>query len=211
MRVAAGIAAGLTCLAVSIGARGDVADPDASRIAAAGHSLEWTWTPPGHAERYGHAETLVHGSLAAVKANVTDYARYREILPTKFRKSHVIHHLPDGAQDVYMQIAVMHDMILLWDVSRFTTVQADVPGTEIIEGKMLPGRKNGNVDASDVVWTLHAIDPEWTVLKLDLMLSPGIPAPQGAVDAELRDSARYAVDAIHDWTQGNGTVGPGPS
>jgi len=41
------VAAGLTLLpAVTVA---DTLDPEAARIAAAKHSLEWNWTPPGRA------------------------------------------------------------------------------------------------------------------------------------------------------------------
>jgi hypothetical protein len=184
------------------------ADPEASRIAAAGHSLKWNWTPPGHADRYGHAETLIHAPLANVRQRVMDYAHYKDILPSKFRSSRVIGHVPDGSADVYIQIAVMNDMVLLWDVTRFAPAKRMSPSLEVVEGRMLPGK--GNVEDLDVVWTMHSLDAEWTVLKLDLLLKPGLPAPQSAVDEELRDSARYAVDMIHDRAQGSGAVGPWP-
>lgn len=183
-------------------------DPDALRIASAGHSLEWNWTPPGHDERYGHAETLIHAPLASVRARVQDYSHYREILPSRFKSSRVIAHPPDGSADVYIQIAVLHDMIMLWDVTRFSPVKRAAPGLETLEGRMVPGK--GNVEDMNVVWTMHALDPNWTVLKIDLLLKPGLPAPQWAVDEELRDSARYAVDMIHDRAQGTTQVGPWP-
>jgi hypothetical protein len=186
----------------------DAGDPEATRIAAAGHSLEWNWLPPGHADRYGHAETLIHAPLSAVRARVLDYSHYRDILPSRFKISRVVGHVPDGSADVYIQIAVMHDMVLLWDVTRFAPVRRQAPGVEVVEGKMLPGK--GNVEDLDVVWTMHELDAHWTVLKLDLLLKPGLPAPQSAVDEELRDSARYAVDMIHDRAQGDRVVGPWP-
>jgi hypothetical protein len=37
---------------------------------------------------------------------------------------------------------------------------------------------------------------------------PTIPAPQAAVDEELRDSALKAVDAIHDRAQGHNRTVP---
>ena len=183
-------------------------DPDALRIATAGHSLKWNWTPPGHAERYGHAETLIHAPLAAVRARVQDYGHYKDILPSRFKSSRVVSHVPDGSADVYIQIAVLHDMVLLWDVTRFTPLKRAAPDLETLEGRMVPGK--GNVEDMNVVWTMHALDSGWTVLKLDLLLKPGLPAPQSAIDEELRDSARYAVDMIHDCAQGTSKVGPWP-
>jgi hypothetical protein len=176
-------------------------DPDAARIASAGHSLKWNWTPPGRADRYGHAETLVHAPEASVRARVLDFGRYHEIMPEKFRSSRVVAHGPDGSADVYVQIAVLHGMVLLWDVTRFAPARALATGLDVVEGRMLAGK--GNIEDLSVVWTVHAVDSEWTVLKLDLLLKPGIPVPQSAIDEELRDSAMNAVDAIHDRVQGS--------
>jgi hypothetical protein len=183
-------------------------DADASRIAAAGRSVEWNWTPPGQSDRYGHAETLINAPVGAVRAQVLDFRRYREMLPEKFKSSRVVGHEPDGSADVYLQIAVLHGMVMLWDVTRFGPVQRTSAGVEVVEGRMVPGK--GNIDALNVVWTMRALDAEWTLLKCDLLLKPGLPAPQSAIDEELRDSARYAVDAIHDRAQGSASFVPWP-
>jgi hypothetical protein len=181
-------------------------DADASRISAAGHSLKWNWTPPGRSDRYGHAETLIHAPLPAVRARVLDYGHYKDFMPDKFKSSRVVSHGPDGSADVYVQIAVLHGMVLLWDVTRFAPARAVEPGIDVVEGRMVPGK--GNVEDLSVVWTLRTLDPEWTVLKLDLLLKPGLPAPQSAIDEELRDSAMCAVDAIHDRAQGSPGIAP---
>jgi hypothetical protein len=192
----------LTALAVApSAARASDVDAEAARIAAAGHSLKWNWTPPGRSGRYGHAETLVHAPLAAVRGHVLDYSHYKDIVPDKFKSSRVVGRGPDGSADVYVQIAVMHGMLTLWDVTRFAPAKALGPGVDLIEGRMVPGK--GNIEDLDVVWTLRAVDSEWTLLKLDLLLKPGWPVPQSAIDEELRDSAMSAVDAIHDGAQGS--------
>ncbi|MGA3123877.1 MAG: hypothetical protein ABSF69_24220 [Polyangiaceae bacterium] len=189
-------------------ARADVLDPEASRIAAAGHSLDWNWTPPGHADRYGHAETLIHAPLDLVRAHVTDFSHYRDISPTRFKSSRVVGHEPDRSTDVYIQISVLHGVIALWDVARFSPARTVSPGVEVLEGRMIPGK--GNVEDMDVVWTIRALDDRWTVLKFDILLKPGLPAPQSMIDEELRDSARYAVDAIHDRAQGTQGIAQWP-
>lgn len=176
-------------------------DSDASRIAAAGHSLKWNWTPPGRADRYGHAETLIHAPLQTVRTRVLDFAHYRDIVPDKFKTSRVVAHGPDGSADVYIQIAVLNGMVTLWDVTRFGPPKTVEPGVDVIEGRMVPGK--GNVEDMDAVWTLRALDDDWTLLKFDLLLKPGLPAPQWAIDEELRDSAMAAVDCIHDRAQGS--------
>jgi hypothetical protein len=189
-------------------ARAGSTDADAARIASAGHSLRWNWTPPGHSDRYGHAETLIHAPLSAVRTHVLDFGHYREMLPSKFKTSRVVGHESDGSADVYIQIAVLHDMVVLWDITRFAPAKRVSLGTEVVEGRMIPGK--GNVEDLDVVWTIRTLDDQWTVLKCDLLLKPGLPAPQWALDEELRDSARYAVDAIHDRAQGDSGITPWP-
>jgi hypothetical protein len=50
---------------------------------------------------------------------------------------------------------------------------------------------------------MHAAGAEWTVLKFDVLLRPGLPAPQSLIDEQLRDSAMDAVNSIHDRAQGS--------
>jgi hypothetical protein len=39
----------------------------------------------------------------------------------------------------------------------------------------------------DVVWTIRALDDRWTVLKFEILLKPGLLAPQSAVcSSEIR-------------------------
>lgn len=190
-------------------ARADALDPDASRIAAAHHSLKWNWTPPGRSERYGHAETLIHAPLDAVRDHVLDFGHYKDILPARFKISPVVGRLPDRSTDVYIQISVLHGLVALWDVARFTPSQRVSPSIETVAGRMLPGR--GNVDDMDVLWTMRALDDQWTVLKFDILLKPGLPAPQFLIDDELADSAGFAVDAIHDQAQGSREIARWPA
>jgi len=190
-------------------AAGPDPDADAVRIATAGHSLKWNWTPPGRSDRYGHAETLIHAPLGVVRAHVVDFPHYREIFPERFKSSRVIAHESDRSTDVYIQIAVLHGVVSLWDVARFSPPRQLVPGTEVVEGRMIPGK--GNVEDMDAVWTIRALDDQWTVLKFDLLLKPGLPAPQWAIDEELRDSAAFAVDSMHDRAQGSTGIARWPS
>jgi hypothetical protein len=190
-------------------ARADALDADASRIEAARHSLKWNWTPPGHAERYGHAETLIHAPIDAVRHHVLDFAHYRDFLPARFKVSRVVGHHPDQSTDVYIQISVMNGVLALWNVSRFEPPRETSPGVEVISGHMIPGR--GNVDDMDVVWTIRSLDDQWTVLKFDILLKPGLPAPQWVLDEELRDSAMFAVDSIHDRDQGSREIAQWPT
>jgi len=180
-------------------AAADTFDPDAARIVAAKHSLEWNWTPPGRAGRYGHAETLIHAPIDLVRQRVLDFSHYTDI-SAHFKMARVIAYGADHSTDVFIRIGVLHDIVTLWDVTRFAPVREIAPGVEVLEGRMVPGR--GNVRDMNAVWTMRALNDEWTLLKFDLLLKPRLPAPQFVVDETLRDAARNAVDLIHDRTQG---------
>jgi hypothetical protein len=182
-------------------------DPDVARIVAAKHSLGWNWVPPGRADRYGHAETLIRAPLELVRANVLDFSQYTDI-SSHFKMSRVIAYGADHTVDVYLRIGVLHDIFTLWDVTRFRPIEQPAPGVEVLEGRMIPGR--GNVRDMNAVWTMRALDDGWTLLKFDLLLKPGLPAPQGIVDDTLRDAARNAVDLIHDRSQGSREIAAWP-
>jgi hypothetical protein len=192
-------------VAVAAPARADAPDPDATRIAAAGHPLKWNWTPPGRSARYGHAETLIHAPLAAVRHIVLDFGHYKE-LAESITTSRVVGHEPDGSANVYIQMGVMNNTIKFWNVTRFSPVRTQADGTEIIDGRMVPGK--GNIDDCATVWTMHSAGNGWTVLKFDILLNPGLPAPQSLIDEQLRDSAMDAVNSVHKRAQGSKDVLP---
>jgi hypothetical protein len=179
---------------------GDVAradDADVTRLTD-GKSQKWNWQPPGTSERYGHAEVLVNAPFAAVKKQVVDYGHYKDLVPDKFHNARVVGKDAVGTE-VYMQVPIMHGMLTLWNVMRFAELKAVAPEWAIVQGWFV----KGNVKQANAVWTVHKIDDNFTVLKFDLLILPNVPAPQSAIDEELRDAAMQAVDAIHDRAQGN--------
>ena len=199
LRLAASLLA-LGALAVTAPAQAEGLDADATRISSAGHALKWNWVPPGKSARFGHAETLIHAPLPTVRRLVLDFGHYTQ-LADSITTSRVVGHDSDGSTDVYLQMGVMNNTLKFWNVTRFAPVRVDGPGTEVVAGQMVHGK--GNIDDSATIWTLHSAGPEWTVLKMDLLLSPGVPAPQSLLDEQLRDSAMDAVNAIHDRAQGS--------
>jgi hypothetical protein len=184
---------------------GDAPDPDAARIAAAGHSLKWNWTPPGRHERYGHAETLIRAPLPTVRQMVQDFSNYRKLAPS-ITISRVVGYAPDGSTDVYLRMGVLNNLIKLWNVTRFAPLRLEPQGGEVLEGHMIHGK--GNIDDSAAVWTMRQAGTDWTVLKFDVLLRPGLPAPQSLIDEQLRDSAMDAVNSIHDRAQGSKDILP---
>jgi hypothetical protein len=186
----------------------DAPDPDAVRIAAAGHSLKWNWTPPGRGDRFGHGETLIHAPIATVRRLVLDFARYTELAPS-ITASRVVGRDPSGAAEVYLRMGVLSNAFTLWSVIRFAPAQVTPSGAEVVEGQMVKGK--GNINDAVLVWTLRAVDSEWTVLKLDFLLRPGVPVPASLLDEQLRDSAMDAVNSLHDRAQGSKEIAPYPS
>ncbi len=186
-------------------ADGPSPDPDAARIAAAGHPLKWNWTPPGRNARYGHAETLIHAPLPAVRRIVLDFGNYKS-LAQSITTSRVVGHQSDGSADVYIQMGVMNNTIKFWNVTRFSPLHTQPDGSEVVEGRMVPGK--GNIDDCSTVWTIKSAGNGWTVLKFDILLNPGLPAPQSLIDEQLRDSAMDAVNSVHERAQGSKDILP---
>jgi hypothetical protein len=196
----------LGAMAATSPVRADAPDPEAARIAAAGHSLKWNWTPPGRNDRFGHAETLIHAPLASVRRLVLEFGRYKELAPYSITTSRVVGHGSDGSTDVYMRMGVLNNMMTFWNLMRFAPLRRTPEGAEVVEGQMVPGK--GNIDDSAMVWTIREAGDDWTVLKFDVLLRPGLPAPQSLIDEQLRDSAMDAVNSIHDRVQGSKEISP---
>jgi len=172
-------------------------DDDVKRLAD-GKSIKSNWQPPGTNERDGHAEVLIHAPFGTVKKLVLDYGHYKDLVPDKFHNSRIVGKT-GGMTEVYMQVPIMHGMLTLWNVMRFAELKAVSPDYCIVEGWFV----KGNVRAANAAWTVRRIDDEWTVLKFDLLMLPNLPAPQSAIDEELRDAAMDAVNGVHDHAQGN--------
>ena len=199
------IALGALAVASPVHADAPALDQDAMRISSAGRSLKWNWTPPGRSDRFGHAETLVHAPLSTVRQLVLDFGRYKE-LASSITTSRVVAHGADGSTDVYLQMGVMNNTIKFWNVTRFAPLHTDAHVGEVLAGQMVQGK--GNIDDSAAVWTMRSAGNGWTVLKFDVLLRPGLPAPQSLIDEQLRDSAMDAVNSIHDRAQGSKDILP---
>lgn len=144
--------------------------------------------------------------MATVRRVVMDFGNYKKLAPS-IMTSRVVGRGPDRSTDVYLRMGVLNNSVVFWNVTRFAPLRHESDGgAEVLEGHMLPGK--GNIDDSVAVWTLRAAGSEWTVLKFDVLLRPGMPAPQALVDEQLRDSAMDVVDSIHDRVQGSKEILP---
>ena len=180
-------------------ARAGEPDAEVSRLLKAGHSLKWNGSVSGKEGKYGHAEVLVGAPIEQVVAAVTNYNAYKDLAPEKLHNAKVVG--KEGAStDVYMQVPIMHGLVNLWQVIRFAPVQNAGANVQVVEGKFVRG---GSVKDANVLFTMRKVDANTTLLKMDLLIRPSVPAPESAIDEELRDTALKAVDALHDRAQGN--------
>ena len=166
------------------------------RLAKDQGPLRSNWTPPGKSERYGHAEGMIAAPYDAVKTRLTDYPRYKELAGRKFKKVSVVDKQA-GATDLYFQLPIMKGLVTIWYVTRFAQPRPAPGGGDVIEGNFV----KGNIKDMQIVFTLRpGPDPKSTVLVCDLNLAISIPAPQDALDEELRDACGDAVNAIRART-----------
>lgn len=170
-------------------------DEQLARLSATKSSLKWNWVPPGKSARYGHAEVLIDAPLATVRTHVTDYAKYRQFAPNKFKQARIVAKQGETT-DVYFRIPILKGLGSMSYVLRFGPPQHPSNNVELIEGKFVSG--SANVKDVHLAFTLRQVEGDRTILSADILAVPSFPAPQDAIDEELRDAAQNAVDAVHD-------------
>jgi hypothetical protein len=161
------------------------------RLAKDQGPIRSNWTPPGKSERYGHAEGLIAAPYDAVKARLLDFPRYKELAGPKFKKVSVVDKAATST-DLYFQLPIMKGLVTIWYVTRFSTARPGMAGAEVVEGKFV----KGNIKDMQIVFTIRPAADQKTILVCDLNLAITLPAPQSALDEELRDACGDAVNAI---------------
>jgi len=184
------------------------ADATLSRLESAqGSPITWNDVPAGRAEHFGHSEVLVGAPLPYVREQALDFAHYREFSGGRIRTSRVVDKQAQST-DVYLQVPVLHGMVMLWEVLRFSDVRRAADGTESFAGHLV----SGNVQSAEMQITMRPVGSGRTVLRCDLHVAPKFAAPQSAVDAELRDAAESAVVALRERAEAKyGQTAPRPN
>jgi hypothetical protein len=153
--------------------------------------IKTNWTPPGKSERYGHAEGLIATTPDKVKAKLTDYTHYAELAGTKFKKVNVVDRQGANTQ-VYFQLPIMKGVVMIWYVTSFAPPKS-AAGGDVIEGTFV----KGNISTMNVAFTIKpGPDANSSVMVCDLLLKPNVPAPQSALDEELRDACGDAINNV---------------
>jgi hypothetical protein len=152
------------------------------------------WVPPGRSDRYGHAEGLIDAPYDVVRAKIADFAHYKDLAGPKFKSVRMVGKEPSGT-DVYFQLPIMKGLVTIWYVTRFPPPRELPGGGEVVEGTFV----KGNIKRMHIALMARPASDK-TVLECDLLLLPSVPAPQGAVDEELRDACGDAVKAVRRTT-----------
>lgn len=172
-------------------------DPQVARLLEAKKTLHWNHTLGANKDRYGHAEALVDAPADKVAKTATEFGQYRN-LHHKFATARVI--AKEGDQtDVYMRYPVQIGpvKIELYEVMRFAPLRAN--GTvQVLEAHGV----KGDMKRGHTLITVKPVDAKHSLLSVDILLVPTLPAPQSYVDEELRDGAQDFVNGLRDKAQG---------
>lgn len=172
-------------------------DPQVARLLEAKKTLNWNHALGANKDRYGHAEALVDAPADKVAKTATEFGQYRN-LHRKFSTARVI--AKEGDQtDVYMRYPVQIGpvKIELYEVMRFAPLRTN-GNTRVLEAVGV----KGDMKRGHTVITVKPIDAKHSLLSVDILLVPTLPAPQSYVDEELRDGAQDFVNGLRDKAQG---------
>ncbi|MBK9259006.1 MAG: hypothetical protein IPM54_04150 [Polyangiaceae bacterium] len=171
-------------------------DDEATRLERRGRAERYTrkTTSPKNSIDTGGAAIYVHAPIDVVRRVVTDYRNYEKVIKP-FKKSKLLSR-NKGISEVYLEVPILHGAATVWVVALIG--QPVVVGNEEqITARML----RGNVDDFRAVWHLRAVDSQHTIVKLDLLVDPKLPAPASLVTPELCTAAENAVSGVRKQSE----------
>ena len=153
--------------------------------------IKSNWVPPGRSDRYGHAEGLIAAPVDTVRQRLLDFGHYKDLAGPKFKSVKVVDKQGQST-DVYFQLPIMKGMVTIWYVTRFPPSRATSSG-DVVEGTFV----KGNIKNMHLAFTVRpGPDEKSSVMVCDLVLRPNVPAPQSALDEELRDACGDAINSV---------------
>ncbi len=153
--------------------------------------IKSNWVPPGRSDRYGHAEGLIAAPVDAVRTRLLDFGHYKDLAGPKFSSVKVVDKQGQNT-DVYFQLPIMKGVATIWYVTRFPPSRATSSG-DVLEGTFV----KGNIKNMHIAFTVRpGPDEKSSVMVCDLVLRPNVPAPQSALDEELRDACGDAINSV---------------
>jgi ribosome-associated toxin RatA of RatAB toxin-antitoxin module len=166
-------------------------DDEATRLERRGRAERYTkaTTAPKNSIDTGGAGIYVHAPIDVVRRIVTDFKNYEKTIKS-FKKSKLLSR-NKGVSEVYLEVPILHGAATVWVVALI--------GQPVIEGneeKITARMLRGNVDDFRAVWRLRAVDAENTIVKLELLVDPSLPAPASLVTPELCTASENAVTGV---------------
>jgi hypothetical protein len=166
--------------------------PAAAKLEGEGGYRKSNATPPGQKTRHGVAEILVPAEPAQVLDSLQRYGDYQAMAPKKFKTSRLVAISKTGQSDVYMQIAILRGALTLWLTMRFDAPRVERSGARVVEGRYV----DGNLSGAHVRYVVEGAGEHKTYVRLELLIELPVPAPQDAIDEELRDAAGDALRGV---------------
>lgn len=166
-------------------------DDEATRLERRGRAERYTkaTTAPKNSIDTGGAAIYVNAPIDVVRRLVTDYRNYEKTIKA-FKKSKLLSR-NKGVSEVYLEVPILHGAATVWVVA--------LMGAPVMEGneeKITARMLRGNVDDFRAVWRLRAVDAEHTIVKLELLVDPSLPAPASLVTPELTNASDNAVTSV---------------
>lgn len=167
------------------------AEDEATRLQRKGRAERYTkpTTAPKNSIDTGGAAIYVRAPIDVVRRVVTDYRNYEKTIKS-FKKSKLLSR-NKGVSEVYLEVPILHGAATVWVVALI--------GQPVVEGneeKITARMLRGNVDDFRAVWRLRAVDSENTIVKLELLVDPSLPAPSSLVTPELCAASESAVTGV---------------
>lgn len=166
-------------------------DNEAVRLERLGRAERYTkaTTSPKNSIDTGGAAIYVNAPIDVVRRIVTDFRNYEKTIKS-FKQSKLLSR-NKGVSEVYLEVPILHGAATVWVVALI--------GQPVLEGneeKITARMLRGNVDDFRAVWRLRAVDAEHTIVKLELLVDPSLPAPASLVTPELTSASANAVTGV---------------
>jgi ribosome-associated toxin RatA of RatAB toxin-antitoxin module len=166
-------------------------DDEATRLERRGRAERYTraTTSPKNSIDTGGAAIYVNAPIDVVRRVVTDYRNYEKVIKP-FKQSKLLSR-NKGVSEVYLEVPILHGAATVWVVAKIGSPVV-AGNEETITARML----RGNVDDFRAVWRLRAVDADHTIVKLELLVDPSLPAPASLVTPELCTASENAVTGV---------------
>jgi len=171
-------------------------DDEATRLERRGRAERYTkaTTAPKNSIDTGGAAIYVNAPIDVVRRIVMDFRNYEKTIKS-FKQSKLLSR-NKGVSEVYLEVPILHGAATVWVVALI--------GQPVIEGneeKITARMLRGNVDDFRAVWRLRAVDADHTIVKLELLVDPSLPAPASLVTPELCTASDNAVTGVRKQSE----------